>query len=416
MRDSEECDVAIVGAGPFGLSIAAHLKTRGLNFRIFGKAMENWASRMPKGMMLKSDGFATSLYDPGRRHSYAKYCADHGIPYADLGLPPTAESFVDYGRAFQKALVPTLEERVVTSIEKRDAGYLMKFADGGECLSRSVIVATGLGYFGNVPPPFSGISRQLVSHSSDHHDLSIFKGRKVAVIGSGASAADTAGLLHRAGANTHLISRRPVSFGERMRLPRTLYDRIRWPTTVIGPNWRSLLLVKLPLVFHRLPLDKRLKLTRTHLSASPGYFTKDMVVGKVTMHSDLSPREAAPDENGVRLKLVDRNGFEQEFLADHVICCTGYRPDLSRLPFLSEELLSSIETVEGVPVLNTWFESSSPGLHFVGALSAPSFGPVVRFACGAEFTAARIARRLARTIRPHVMRTQKKTALALRGQ
>src|SRR5476649_1653116 len=116
MQDAEKCDVAVIGAGPFGLSIAAHLKARGVAFRIFGRAMETWARQMPKGMLLKSDGFATSLYDPGRRFSYAAYCAEQGFPYAALGVPPTAESFVDYGRAFQKALVPNLEDRTVVAI------------------------------------------------------------------------------------------------------------------------------------------------------------------------------------------------------------------------------------------------------------------------------------------------------------
>jgi thioredoxin reductase len=397
MHDTEKCEIAVIGAGPFGLSIAAHLSARKVPFRIFGKAMETWASRMPKGMMLKSDGFATSLYDPGRRFSYGKYCKDHGIPYADLGLPPTAESFVEYGRAFQKEIVDNLEDRTVTAIAPRDGGYLLKFETGPDCLARFVVVATGIGYFGNIPPVLSELPRTLISHGSDHHDLSGFRGRKVAVVGAGASAADLAGLLHVAGADTHMLCRRPIGFGEKMRLPRTLYERIRWPTTVIGPNWRSLIFVKLPLVFHSLPLDKRLKLTSTHLGASPGYFTKDMILGKVTLHQGVEPTGATATGDGVEVHLVNRSsGEESRFQADHVICATGYRSALSRLPFLDDKLLSKIDAVEDTPVLNTSFESSVPGLFFVGALSAPSFGPVVRFACGAQFTAARVARRLAR--------------------
>ena len=396
MQDSERCDVAIIGAGPFGLSIAAHLKARGVQFRIFGRAMETWARRMPKGMLLKSDGFATTLYDPKRRFTYGKYCAEQGIPYADLGVPPTAESFVNYGRAFQKALVPNLEDRTVTAIESDETGHTLKFAEGPDCHARFVVVATGIGYFGNVPAALSGLPAKLLTHGSAHHDLSGFRGRKVAVIGAGASAADLAGLLHEAGADTHMLFRRPIAFGERMRLPRTLYERIRWPTTVIGPNWRSLFFVKLPLVFHRFPEAKRLKLTRTHLGASPGYFTKEMVLGKVTLHPGVEPTGASPSGEGIELKLVDRAGKEQRLQADHVICATGYKPALSRLPFLNEKLRSRIRAVEDTPILNTWFESSVPGLYFVGALSAPSFGPVVRFACGAEFTAGRVARRLAR--------------------
>jgi cation diffusion facilitator CzcD-associated flavoprotein CzcO len=399
MHDSESCEIAIVGAGPFGLSIGAQLKARGVPFRIFGRAMETWARQMPKGMQLKSDGFATNLYDRGGRFTYGKYCREQGIPYADLGLPPTAESFVAYGRAFQEALVDNLEDRTVTAIESDGAGYRLEFATGPDCCARFVVVATGIGYFSKLPEALSNLPETLVTHGSRHHDLSGFRGRKVAVIGAGASAADMAGLLHQAGAETHLLCRRPISFGERMRLPRTLYERIRWPTTVIGPNWRSLLMVKLPLVFHHLPQDKRLKLTSTRFGASPGYFTKDMILGKVTVHQGVEPTRGVAKDGGVELTLVDRNGQESTFQADHVICATGYRSALSRLPFLGRELLSKIRAVEDTPILNTWFESSARGLYFVGALSAPSFGPVVRFACGAEFTAARVARRLARLCR-----------------
>ena len=58
------CQLAIVGAGPYGLSIAAHLRERGVNFRIFGTPMRTWREQMPRGMLLKSDGFASNLSDP----------------------------------------------------------------------------------------------------------------------------------------------------------------------------------------------------------------------------------------------------------------------------------------------------------------------------------------------------------------
>ena len=57
-------ETAIVGAGPYGLSIAAHFRSRGIPFRIFGRPMDSWLAHMPKGMMLKSDGFASNIYDP----------------------------------------------------------------------------------------------------------------------------------------------------------------------------------------------------------------------------------------------------------------------------------------------------------------------------------------------------------------
>ncbi len=87
MSLSRHCDVAIIGTGPYGLSIGAHLKAAGVNFRIFGSSMEFWLKHMPKGMHLKSEGFASSLFDRESRFSLKAYCLEQGLPYAYTGLP-----------------------------------------------------------------------------------------------------------------------------------------------------------------------------------------------------------------------------------------------------------------------------------------------------------------------------------------
>ncbi len=84
---TEIVDVAIIGAGPYGLSIAAHLAGRGVDFRIFGSPMHTWRTSMPEGMVLKSEGNASDLYDPDGEMTLARYCADRGLPYKDLGFP-----------------------------------------------------------------------------------------------------------------------------------------------------------------------------------------------------------------------------------------------------------------------------------------------------------------------------------------
>jgi cation diffusion facilitator CzcD-associated flavoprotein CzcO len=103
-------DVAIIGAGPYGLSLAAHLRKRGVEHRIFGRPMQMWQERMPKGMCLKSDGFASSLYDPDDSFTLAHFCRETGLPYQHSGLPIPLETFLSYGLAFQQRLVPQLEE------------------------------------------------------------------------------------------------------------------------------------------------------------------------------------------------------------------------------------------------------------------------------------------------------------------
>src|SRR5262249_42296135 len=123
----ESSDICIIGAGPYGLSIAAHLAARNIPHRIFGRAMETWAKQMPKGMLLKSDGFATCLYDPRRAFAFKHYCRERNISYADLGIPPSLEEFVDYGRAFQRRFVPHLEEVMVKNLEHDGVGLRVQF-------------------------------------------------------------------------------------------------------------------------------------------------------------------------------------------------------------------------------------------------------------------------------------------------
>ena len=277
---AELCEVAVIGAGPYGLSIAAHLAARNIPHRIFGKPMDTWATQMPKGMLLKSEGFATSLYDPARSFTFSHYCRERNVPYADLGIPPRVEDFVDYGRAFQRRFAPHLEEVMVKSLGYDGGRYRLQLETGADCLARAVVVAAGISHFATVPKALADAPQGLVTHTSQHHDLSAFKGRKVAVIGAGASAADVAGLLHEAGAEAHLIARgSQIPFHTKMRLPRPLYDQLRSPSSKIGPGWRSVFFTKLPHLFRRLPEATRLRIVRTYLGsgarvfhARPGYW------------------------------------------------------------------------------------------------------------------------------------------------
>ena len=98
-------------------------------------------------------------------------------------------------------------------------------------------------------------------------------------------------------------------------------------------------------------------------------------------------RTEAALEGGVRLELADGSAR----VADHVLLATGYRVDLGRYAFLAPELLSAIERTDGYPTLRAGFESSVPGLHFIGAAGARSFGPFLRFVVGTSFVSPRLA-------------------------
>lgn len=394
-------DLAIIGAGPYGLSIAAHLKARGVDFRIFGSPMHTWRTQMPKGMFLKSEGFASCLYDPDSMLTLGKYCQEQGTPYADLGLPVRLETFASYGLEFQKRLVPELEDKLVASMDRSSSGFDIRLADGELVAARKVVTAVGISHFQYLPPALSGLPEEFVTHSSRHTNFDRFKGRDVTVVGAGASALDVAGLLHQAGACVQLVARKPVVrfHNPPGRIPRPLLERVRYPMTGLGPGWRSLFCTSAPLVFHAMPQRFRLEVVRRHLGPAAGWFIKDLVVNHVAFHLGFTVTEAKVQNGRVQLQLTSRDGAQRTLVTDHVIAGTGYQVDLRRLAFLNSGLLAGIRSVDHSPVLSMNFESSIPGLYFVGTTSANSFGPMARFAYGAKFTAQRLSRHLARRSR-----------------
>ena len=395
-------DIAIIGAGPYGLSIAAHLKARGLEFRIFGKPMHTWLANMPMGMRLKSEGFASSLYAPNSVLTLEQYCKQKGIPYADRGLPVPLETFVSYGLEFQRTLVPEVEEKLVVSIDRCSGGFHIGLADGEIVAARKIVIAAGLNHFEQVPPILSALPEEFVTHSSKHRALDHFKGREVAVVGAGASALDLAALLHQAGAAVQVVTRKSmIRFHDPPgQLPPPLIERIGQPMTGIGPGWKLFFYANLPLVFRQLPESYRLNAVRRVLGPAPGWFVKEQVVGKVPFNLGVDVTRANAQNGRVSLQLTDKSGISKTLAIDHVISATGYKVDLRRLTLLAPDVLGGIRSVDYTPVLSSNFESSVPGLHFVGPSAANTFGPLLRFAFGAGFTALRLTRHFAGTSGP----------------
>ena len=196
----EFIDVAVIGAGPYGLSVAAHFRRLGIAFRIFGRPMDSWLAHMPKGMMLKSDGFASNIYDPESEFSLARFCAERRIEYGDTGIPVRLETFAAYGLAFKERMVPTLEDKLVSGVDRLPDGFLLRLEDGETLKARRVVLAVGITHFEHVPDSLANLPQEFLSHSGRHQDLEPLRGRQVVVIGGGASALDVAGLLHDAGA------------------------------------------------------------------------------------------------------------------------------------------------------------------------------------------------------------------------
>jgi len=394
-------EIAVVGSGPYGLSIAAHLRHHGIPFRIFGRPMDSWISHMPKGMLLKSDGFASNLYDADQQFSLRQYCADNGIEYSDTGIPVRLETFSNYGLAFQRRMVPDLEQKLVVGIERLPGGFRVTLDDGEKFEARRVVLAVGITNFEYLPTSLAHLPKEFLSHSYAHQDLEQFRGRSVTVIGAGASAVDLAGLLHEIGADVQLIARqKELKFHSKPSVTdsRSWWQKIRHPQSGLGPGLRSKFFADAPWAFHYLPEGLRIETVRRHLGPSGGWFSKEKVVGKVATLLGYIPEGAEIRDGRVSLRLRAEDGTIREIQTTQIIAATGYRVDMSRLGFLNPEIVRALKTVNGAPVLSSSFESSVPGLYFTGLAAANSFGPAMRFAFGAGFASRHLAQRMVKSL------------------
>ena len=192
-----ECQVAVIGAGPYGLSAAAHLAAKGVRVRAFGKPMEFWATKMPEGMLLRSPRVASNISD--REHALGLEAYEAAAKIAP-SAPLPLDTFVEYGRWFRRQLGADLDERTVSRVDREPQGFRVTLDDGEIVRAQRVVVAAGIGPFRRKPAVFQEVPAQYVSHCYEGRDVRKFQGKKVAVIGAGQSALESAALIHEAGA------------------------------------------------------------------------------------------------------------------------------------------------------------------------------------------------------------------------
>ncbi len=395
-------EILIIGAGPFGLSISAHLRGLGVDHRIVGRPMDTWKAHMPVGMNLRSEPYGSDMSSPKAGYDVAAYCRLRGLDYVDRLGPLSGERFLDYADWYTEQLVPDVSDVTVTEITAVDGGFKVAFADADSVTARQVVVATGVLPYATIPDELSGLPSELISHTADHHDLGRFQGRRVAVVGGGQSALETAALLHEAGADTQVVVRRPaVSWLDPNPERLSRLGHIRRPVNRLCEGWHCAFWNS-PAAFRRLPQDMRITKARTVLGPAGAWWLKDRVDGVVDVLTEHHVRGAVPSGSGVRLLVEGPKRSAVD--ADHVIAGTGFRVDLARLPFLPEGLRAGIATLNRYPVVSRAGESSVPGLYFAGAPAAVSLGPSVRFIAGTHNSARQLAQSLAR--RSKVSRNQ----------
>jgi cation diffusion facilitator CzcD-associated flavoprotein CzcO len=392
--------VAVIGAGPYGLSTAAHLRARGIPVRVFGDPMVSWRSHMPAGMLLKSVPSASNIDAPQRGHDLVDYCDAAGIPrlVKDEDIVPV-ETFVAYGDWFQHKLVPDLERVRVVSVDRRGhENFEVKLDSGEQFTARAVVVATGLSGLDHVPHELAAAAPDgpaptgPVSHSSQHHDLSRFSGRELIVVGAGQSALESAALAAEAGASVRIVARGQGSV--RFGAPPWGQPKLR-PETPFGRAWSLYALTYYPHPYRHLPPQARHFLVRRVLGPLGAWWLRERFEDKVRVREVEGIVGSAAADGGVALTVRAPGGRREELTADHVIAATGYRVDLAAMGFLGDGLRTRIAASRGTPKLGAGYVSSVPGLYFTGMLGGSSFGPVMRFVCGTEFASPRLVKHLA---------------------
>jgi FAD-dependent urate hydroxylase len=379
------CDVAIIGAGPYGLSLSSHLRSiSGLDVRVFGEPMEFWANGTPAGMLLRSPREASTISDPNSTLTLEEYERASGT----ISVKRVArDTFVEYGRWFQTRVGEILDRRNVSRVSREGNRFRLSLLDGEEVKCNRVVVATGIAKFKKVPETFANLSRERVSHCYDGRPFPQM-GKRVAVIGAGQSAIESAALLAEAGLSVELIARIPMLrwIGMHQRLHQLgPVSKMLYSKHDVGPIGISRLVAYPKLMYYtpmrvKDPIRKR----AVRSAGAPWLIPRLDNVNITTSTSVITATEIGSE---LQLKLDD--GSERR--VDHVLLGTGYRVDISKYEFLCPALLKEIRQLDGYPDVSTGLTTSVPGIHFTGATAARKFGPLLYFVTGTEFASRELA-------------------------
>ena len=333
-------EVIVIGAGPYGLSAAAHLLDAGAEPYVIGQSMSFWKRSMPGGMLLRSKNEASNIAAPQKHLSIKAYEKAIRRKIAD---PVPIEDFIAYGEWFQKQVVPNLDTRNVQRLSHDGGVFEITFDDGDKLQAKAVILALGIGPFMNRPEQFADISRELAPHSSDFNEFSRFKGKRVAVLGRGQSALESAALLHEHGAEVQILTRDPAliyrPYAWKKHIFRALtsgpllplsYKVI--PPTDLGDVWTSRKMAK-PELFRRQTPEDQEKLLRACARPIGAYWLEPRLKN-VQLKTGVSVSRAAIARTGLRIDLTD--GVTDT--VDFVVCATGYRIDISKYQIVDSSL------------------------------------------------------------------------------
>lgn len=384
-------ELVVVGAGPFGLAVAADARRHGVRCRVLGEPMGFWRHQMPPGMVLRSDS-AWHL-DVAGELTIARFLAERGQRPADVE-PLAIALYLEYAAWFQQRAGVAVDRRRVTGLQAGDGSFTLELDDGAALTARGVVLAVGQRTFAHVPPELvAPFPPGRWTHTCDLVDLARLRDRRVLVVGGRQSAYEWSALLLEAGAAAVTVVHRhpaPAFTAADWSWTAALMDRLEREPGF----WRSLPAQEQRQITARLWAEGRLKL-------EPWLAPRLRRAG-FTVQADrtLAGVQEQPD-GGLLVELDDG----QQVPADHAVLATGYRPDAATLPFLAG-LLPALARSGDTLALDEGFQTSLPGLFVTGALATTDFGPFFGFTLAARPAAAV----LGAAVRRHLQRVQGRTA------
>ncbi len=375
----------IIGAGPFGLSMAARAKHLGIDFTMVGKPMEFWKMNMPDGMYLRS---ACDWHlDPENEHTIEKFLSAQNLAAAEVE-PLSKNFYLSYTEWFMEQKQITALPVYIDHLDYiNDHHYRATTNEGDIITANNVVIAIGFKYFKHIPPEFLNIlPESTYSHTCDFTDMKKMQGKRCLMLGGRQSAFEWTALLTEAGADTIHISHRHQS-------PAFIAADWSWVNLLVDnmadePGWfRNLAEKEKDSVTERLWAEGRLKIEPWLETRVMKYNVKLWPLTQVADCKKLSNGE---------LEVVFDNSIT--IIVDHIILATGYKVMIQHVPFLREgNVLSKLAIQNNYPVLDEHFQTNLPGLFITSMPAAQDFGPFFGFTIAVRTSAKLIGKALTQT-------------------